>query len=110
MKTAEIEKAECFLQRSIASASAGESHLRKAWALLTNCQRQQKRIEDAINSATQALSQFQGDKELLFRRATLLQEAGRLEEAIVDYIRVLHEKEEKSSRVSIRISRIQSEA
>lgn len=78
-------EAETFLTRSIQRASEGESHLPKAWALLVNCQRQSGRRAEAIRTADEALKQFPEDRELLFRRATLLHEDGRLPEAAAAY-------------------------
>ncbi|MEJ7592630.1 MAG: glycosyltransferase [Planctomycetaceae bacterium] len=91
----EYQLAEGFLRRSIEVAADGESHLGKTWALLANCLRQQGRTAEAITTISAALSQFPGDKELLFRRATLYQDAGQLNEAAADYDRVLHEAVDK---------------
>ncbi len=87
----EYAEAEQCLSRCLEVSNEGESQLRKAWALLVNCQRMQGRIDDAIVTATQALQTYKGDKELLFRRAVLLQDAGRLEDARADYLRILEE-------------------
>lgn len=87
----EYTNAEAYLRRSIEVSSSGESHLRKAWALLVNCHSQSGDIVSATNVANTALEQFPDDKELLFRRAILLQRAGRLTEAASDYQRILCE-------------------
>jgi tetratricopeptide (TPR) repeat protein len=63
--------------------------------LLVNCLKHLDRGEEAVESATQALAQFPGDKELLFRRATLYQDNEQFEEAIADYERVLTESTDK---------------
>ncbi|MGV2336286.1 MAG UNVERIFIED_CONTAM: hypothetical protein LVR18_19995 [Planctomycetaceae bacterium] len=63
----EYTNAEAYLRRSIKVSSSGESHLRKAWALLVNCHSQSGDIVSATNVANTALEQFPDDKELLFR-------------------------------------------
>lgn len=83
--------AETYLRRSIEVASPGESHLRKAWALLVNCHSRTGNADSAVDLATSALGLFPGDKELLFRRAILLQHAGRFTEAADEYRRILDE-------------------
>jgi len=83
--------AEEFLKRSIAMAKPEESHLRKVWALLVNCQCRLGRLAEAIETAGTALRHFPGDKEVLFRRAILLRDAGQLEAAVNDYHRILTE-------------------
>ena len=90
-----FQQAEECLLKSIRFANEEESHLRKAWALLISCQRQQGKMQSAIETAAQALELFPGDKEILFRRATMLQDEGRLAEAIDDYLQVLTEPAEK---------------
>lgn len=90
--------AETFLRRSIEVASPGESHLRKAWALLVNCRSRSGKTDSAIDLATSALDQFSDDKELLFRRAVLLQHAGRFTEAVNDYQRILSESVDRVFR------------
>jgi|GEM_PF-2754918 len=52
-------------------------------------------MQTAIESAAQALELFPGDKEILFRRATMLQDEGRLIEAVDDYLQVLSQPAEK---------------
>jgi len=85
------EDANEYLLRSIQVAGQGESHLRKAWALRINCLSCMGQIAKAIDTATEALDKFPGDKELLFRRALLFQNAQRLVEAVADYEQILQE-------------------
>ena len=92
----EYAEAETHFRRCLQVSNPGESHLRKAYALLVNCQREQGRIDEGIQTATEALEVFDGDKELLFRRATLYQHVKRFEEAAADYRRVLDESVEKT--------------
>ena len=89
--TGEYEEAEHFLRRCIEVSGEGESQLRKAWALLVNCLKGQGRRQEALEAASRALDEYPGDKELLFRRAGILQDMGRLDDAVADYSRVLNE-------------------
>jgi tetratricopeptide (TPR) repeat protein len=77
-------------------SGAEESQVKKAHALLVNSRRQMGKAEDAITAADAALEVHTGDKELLFRRATLYQDCGRHHEAIDDYRRVLTENRNRS--------------
>jgi glycosyltransferase involved in cell wall biosynthesis len=88
-------QAEAFLRECIARSSIGESHLRKAWALLINCLKAQEQFDQAFEAATLALTVFPSDKELRFRRAALLQTIGRLREAESDYLAVLNDPDEQ---------------
>ena len=83
------EEAIRYLQRSIDVAQAGESHLRKAHALLVNSLMQLGQADDALVRCERALADFEGDKELLFRRAMGLHQLGRLDEAVSCYRQVL---------------------
>ncbi len=87
----QYQAAEEYLRRSIDVAGRDESHLRKAWSLRVNCLRALGEPTQAINLASEALQHFPGDKELLFRRAMLFQDTGKLGEAAADYHRVLEE-------------------
>jgi GT2 family glycosyltransferase/tetratricopeptide (TPR) repeat protein/2-polyprenyl-3-methyl-5-hydroxy-6-metoxy-1,4-benzoquinol methylase len=87
----QYDVAEMQLRRCLDVSMPQESHVRKTWALLVNSIRQQGRIEEALETASHALQIFPGDKELLFRRATLFQDNGQPEQAIEDYQRILSE-------------------
>ncbi len=89
-------EAEDYLRRSIERAGNGESHLRKAWALRVNCLRALGITTQSLEVMTEAILHFPGDKELLFRRAMLHQDAGQLEEAVADYQRVLNEPQDRT--------------
>jgi tetratricopeptide (TPR) repeat protein len=78
-----------YLQRSIQWSGEGESHLRKAYALLTYCHMQCGRREAAMQTCRHGLRLFPGDEELRFRQAILLHEEGRLAEAVEAYRSVL---------------------
>jgi tetratricopeptide (TPR) repeat protein len=75
------EKAVAFLEQSIAHAEPGESHLRKAYALLVFSLAQLDRKEQARDICERGLERFPEDAELRFRRAILLHESGSLAEA-----------------------------
>ena len=84
-----------YLSRCIQVSHPNESHVRKAFALLMGAQLQDGRIEDADQSAREALQRYPHDKELLFRRGQLLREMGRLQEAVDTYRRVIDEPVER---------------
>ena len=87
----EYERAEQYLRRCIEVSQAGESQLRKAWALRVSCSRELGRIDEALQLADESLQLFPGDKELLFRRAVLQHDLGQFECAINDYRAVLND-------------------
>jgi GT2 family glycosyltransferase/tetratricopeptide (TPR) repeat protein len=87
--------AEDYLHKSIANSSVGESHLRKAYALLVFAQMQQKRFDEAHASCRTGLELFPRDAELRFREGVLLHELGRLEESAQAYLDVLGNDEER---------------
>jgi tetratricopeptide (TPR) repeat protein len=89
------EEAVGFLRRCIARSGPGESHLRKAYAYLVSCQRRLGRAGDAWQSLEEGLALFPRDAELLFLKAGLLQDAGRLEEAVQAYWHLLATDEER---------------
>jgi FkbM family methyltransferase len=74
-----------FLRRSIAHSGPGESHLRKAYALLAHSLQQMGGTEEAWHACREGLTQFPQDAELLFRQAGLLQAQGKLAEAVRAY-------------------------
>jgi GT2 family glycosyltransferase/tetratricopeptide (TPR) repeat protein len=90
--TGEFGKAADFLKRSIERSGNGESHLRKAYALLVHCQAQMGQRETAMKTCAEGLRLFPGDAELRFREAMLLHESGRLKEAVEAYKQVLDHK------------------
>jgi O-antigen biosynthesis protein len=78
-----------YLKRSIARSGNGESHLRKAYALLSHVQERLGDLEAAWQTCMQGLGHFRDDPELLFRKAALLHARGRPEEAIAAYYDVM---------------------
>ncbi len=78
-----------YLRRSIARATPGESHLRKAYALLVACHQQAGDRQAAWNACQEGLMRTPGDPELRFRAALLLHESGRLREAAQTYEELL---------------------
>jgi tetratricopeptide (TPR) repeat protein len=84
-----------YLQRSIAHSGPGESHVRKAYALLVHSLARLGRAEQAWTACVQGLEQFPEDLELSFRRAGLLHEQGRLEESAQAYLELLGARRER---------------
>ncbi len=77
------------LEASLRNSAPGESHRRKAYALLAHCHARLARPRDALVGCDRGLEEFPGDAELQFRRGMLLHAAGRLAEAAEAYRRVL---------------------
>lgn len=73
-------------------SQAGESHLRKAYALLISSLGRLDRQDEAWTVCQQALGLFPDDPELRFRSGILLHPLGRLEEAIAAYQTVLYDR------------------
>jgi GT2 family glycosyltransferase/2-polyprenyl-3-methyl-5-hydroxy-6-metoxy-1,4-benzoquinol methylase/tetratricopeptide (TPR) repeat protein len=94
----QYEEAVVHLRRCIEVSGSEESHVKKAHALLVNSLRQMGNADDAVAAADAALEVYPGDKELLFRRATLYQDCERHHEAIADYQRVLNDNTGRSFR------------
>lgn len=94
----QYEEAEQCLRRCIEVSTEGESHLRKAWALLLNTLKSQGKLDVAIEMANEAIATFSDDAELRFRRAVLRQDGGQLDDAIEDYQWILSESEERVFR------------
>lgn len=78
------------LQRCLAVSTPGESHLRKAYALLVASLGQMRDRSNAFARCFEALRMFPDDPELLFRRGLLHHDAGQLEEAATVYTRLLN--------------------
>jgi FkbM family methyltransferase len=85
----EFAQAVDFLARSIRRSTEGESHLRKAYALLVYCLSQLHRPEEARACCARGLSLFPEDVELRFRQAILLHEDRRFDEAAAGYLSIL---------------------
>ena len=90
-----FDEAAAFLARGIDRTGPGESHLRKAYALLVYCRLQLGRLEEADATCRAALELFPRDAELTFRHGVLLHESGRLKEAAEAYRAVLANDEER---------------
>lgn len=78
-----------FLRQCLRHSEPGESHRRKAYALIAFCESRLERILEAHQVCQEGLTEFPGDLELRFRRGLLLQESGRLEEAVAAYEDIL---------------------
>jgi tetratricopeptide (TPR) repeat protein len=77
------------LEGSLLNSATGESHRRKAHALLAHCLARLGRRAEGLAACDRGLREFPGDVELEFRRGLLFHEAGRLREAAEAYQRVL---------------------
>ena len=84
-----------YLRRCIDVSQPDESHLRKAYALLVSSLSQCGQTDEAWEVCRDGVKQFAGDKELLFRRAMLEHEYGRLRDAERTYQRVLNEQTDR---------------
>lgn len=85
----EYSEAEKFLQKSIDRCRAGETILRKAYALLAISQSMQDKKELAMQTILAGLEACPGDPELLYRKGQMLADADRPAEAIEAYRAVL---------------------
>jgi GT2 family glycosyltransferase/2-polyprenyl-3-methyl-5-hydroxy-6-metoxy-1,4-benzoquinol methylase/tetratricopeptide (TPR) repeat protein len=83
-----------YLRQSIAAAGPGESHLRKAYALLASCHERDCDWEAAWEACVEGLAQYPLDAELRFRKGLLLHARGRLREAAAAYEDLLARREE----------------
>jgi tetratricopeptide (TPR) repeat protein len=82
-----------FLKRSRTHSGPRDSHLRKVYALLVHCHAQAGQAEAAWEACRAGLALFPKDAELLFRKGLLLQQSGRLEEAVRAYRHLLETDE-----------------
>jgi FkbM family methyltransferase len=85
----EYARAAEFLTRSIHRSGEGESHLRKAYALLTYCESRLQHAAKAREVCSRGIQLFPEDAELRFRQAILLHEEGKLPEAVAAYREIL---------------------
>lgn len=85
----EYDKAEEFLSRSIERCRAGETILRKAYALLAVSQSLLGKKDEALMTTLSGLEACPGDPELLYRKGQLLAEADRPAEAAEAYRAVI---------------------
>jgi tetratricopeptide (TPR) repeat protein/glycosyltransferase involved in cell wall biosynthesis len=78
-----------YLMLSISHAGDADSFLPKAYSLWIACLRTLGRIAEATEKCEHALRLYPNDPELRFRRANLLTDVGRLEDAIDEFQSVL---------------------
>jgi tetratricopeptide (TPR) repeat protein len=83
------ERALPQLCRSLQLVAPGESHFAKIYALLVQTYAALGRRETALKTCLQGLRTFPDDPELLFRRGSLAQSFGRLDEAEQAFLAVL---------------------
>jgi tetratricopeptide (TPR) repeat protein len=84
-----------YLRESINVAGEGDSHLRKAYALLVGCEDRQGRWDAAWVACSEGLARFPIDTELRFRKGLLLHARGRLAEAVTTYEDLLTRQDER---------------
>jgi tetratricopeptide (TPR) repeat protein len=86
----EYSQAETWLRRCLEHSCPGESHIRKAYALLASSLERQGHGEEALGVCQKGLALFSEDSELLFRQGVLQHRLDRLEEAVASYRVLLH--------------------
>jgi tetratricopeptide (TPR) repeat protein len=91
----QFDRAIGYLTRSIEQSKPGESHLRKAYALLVYSYNQARQHEAAWETCQIGLRFYPHDAELRFRLGILLQDQGRLQEAVTTYREVLEHREDR---------------
>lgn len=84
-----FEDAVTVLRDCVRRSSAGDSHLRKAWSILSNSLRCLGRHDQALEAINEGLVAYPADPELLFRRGALNQTCGWFEQAVHDYRHLL---------------------
>jgi O-antigen biosynthesis protein len=89
------ELAADYLWRSIEHSSVGETHLRKAYALLVHCEVEDGHPENAWETCRKGLRLFPRDAELRFRKGVVLHRLRRLPEAVEAFQDVLNSGEER---------------
>jgi tetratricopeptide (TPR) repeat protein len=89
LHTGDPETATHHLRQSIELAGRGESHLRKAYALLTAAYRRLGQGDEARRVCEQGLEECPGDPELLFNRGLVCQEMGDVAAAEDSYLHIL---------------------
>jgi GT2 family glycosyltransferase/tetratricopeptide (TPR) repeat protein len=91
----QFEAAVEFLRRCLAVSNDGESHLRKAYALLVHSYSRLGDADAAWKTLNQGLQIYPKDAELLFRKALLFHESSRLPEAKEAYLKLLQTDDDR---------------
>ncbi len=94
MDAGRYEDAARYAQKSIAYSPQGSSQLRKAYAYLVSSRERLGQLGAAWEACLEGLKKYPLDDELRFRKAALLHQAGRLEEAEGTYRHLLEVREE----------------
>jgi GT2 family glycosyltransferase/tetratricopeptide (TPR) repeat protein len=89
------EEAVNALARSLQVSAPGDSHVRKVYALLAHAYSALGRTATALHTCLQGLAQCPDDPELLFRKGTLEQALGRLDDAEASFKALLGEGRER---------------
>lgn len=87
------EEAANWLKKSLQVAREGESHVRKAYALLIGSLAALQRPDEALEWCDRGQQLFPLNAELWFRRGIVLHDLGRLADAIAAYRQALHIQE-----------------
>lgn len=78
-----------YLEESLRNSEPGESHRRKAYALLAHCRSQLGDLTGALRTCEAGLDECTGDTELRFRQGVIFHGLGRLADAAGAYESVL---------------------
>jgi hypothetical protein len=84
------DEAEAWLRKCLLVSNPGESHVRKAYALLASSLARQGKLHEAHEACRHGLELFPEDDELLFRLAIQEHRAGHFERAIRAYRTILN--------------------
>ena len=84
-----------YLKRCLEVSDPGESHVRKAYALLSGAYSHAGQHESALTTCRQGLELYPEDAELQFRLGVLYHQLGRHQESIAAYQRLLSGNEQR---------------
>jgi tetratricopeptide (TPR) repeat protein len=91
----EHAKAAGYLEESLRASMVGDSHRRKAFALLAHSRSRIGDLQGALATCETGLTECPEDLELRFRLGVLLHEAGRLRDSVAAYEQVLAHRGER---------------
>jgi tetratricopeptide (TPR) repeat protein len=85
----EYDKAIPYLRRCLQRSDPADSHVRKTYALLVLCHQEAGQLREAWDACQEGLAKAGDDRELQFRKGSLLHALGRLPEAAQAYLDLL---------------------
>lgn len=91
----EHEEAVKWLRKCLEGSKTDESHVRKAYALLSNSLSELGKLHAALEVCRRGIEHFEDDLELRFREGILLHKLGELLPSIESYRRVLEVQESR---------------